>query len=136
MFDIWVNQRMQFTDEDRREALESAGAIIELALLARTSGVLFLDNRIEIYKDTLLKKGLRMAVDMVHADNIKEILQNYIIAGDYRGGALLRRIIIMEGIICLVNGEHPKLVYEILASRFGEDFFLEYEVYCKPILDL
>lgn len=136
MFDLWLSQRMQFNDTDRREAIEVAGTMIELLLVARKGGILSIEWRVESCNEPLLKIGLTMAVDMIDVETIKEILQNYIMAGDYRGGALLKRIIILDGILGLAVGENPRDLYRILASRFGEDFFPEYEKYCKPVLDL
>lgn len=135
MFDIWLSQRMQFNDADRREAIEVAGTMLELALVAKKNGILGLEERIVLCSDMFLKIGLTMIVDMVDPEQIKTILQNYIMAGDYRGGALLKRIVIMEGITGVYE-QAPRRLYDIFASLFGEDFFLEYERYCKPVLNL
>lgn len=136
MFDIWLSQRMQFNDKDRREAIEVAGTMLELLLVAKKNGILSTESRIESCNEMLLKIGLTMAVDMVDPVQIREILQNYIMAGDYRSGELLKRIIILEGVVGLAAGENPHSLYGRFASRFGEDFFLEYERYCKPVLNL
>lgn len=130
MFDIWVSGRMQFTDEDRRECLDTVATIIELVSNARKHSILAIEDEMQSIDDTLLRKGLAMAVDMRDPDYIRQTLQKFIIAGDYRGGALLKRIVIMEGIISIAMGENPTQTYNYtLAPLFGEDFLPEYERY-------
>ena len=76
-----------------------------------------------------------MAIDSWSAEDSREVLQNYIIAGGYKGKELLERILIMEGTISIINGNNAKVVCEKLAAYFGESFSPEYEKYFKLNFD-
>ena len=52
--------------------------LVRLSLIARKNGVLALENEIENIDDLFLKKGIRMAVDGMDAEHIKEILETLI----------------------------------------------------------
>lgn len=129
MFDIFLGQRLQFSDNDKRECLETAAIIIELSQLTRNAGILALETKINSLDSLFFKKAITFLVDGCSEGEIREILQNYIIYSNYKGKDLLQRILIMEGVVSLSNGHNPQMIYERLASYFGESFFFEYEKY-------
>ena len=75
----------------------------------------------------LLSKGLQLVVDGVKPEVVRNVLETYILAGDYRGRHLLERCMIMEGIIAIQKGIHPKVIKELLLAFLGEDGCRLYE---------
>jgi len=127
MFDYWVSDKMEFSARDKRECFDTVKMIVSLGEKVRKYGILELENEIPATDSILLKAAIRLIVDGVYADDIRKILQNYIVAGNYRGGELLNRILIMEGMLAVQQGSNPKFIREeLLASYFGEDFMPEY----------
>jgi len=130
MFDYWVSERMDFTTEDKRECFETAKIIVELAEKVRGGGVLALESEIDKMPDILLKKAIELFVDGVREDDIRKTLQNWIIAGNYRGRRLFKRLLITEGMLAIHNGCNPGFIRdEVLASYFGENMLPEYTAY-------
>jgi flagellar motor component MotA len=95
----------------------------------RQGGILSLEDY--PVDSTFLKTAIMLIVDGVHELEVKQIMQNWIISGNYRGRMLLKRILIMEGVIAIQQGSNPDYVYDLLASYFGEDFYPKYIEYCN-----
>jgi len=129
MFDNWLSSRMDFTTEDKRECLATAKLIVDLTQKARGGGLLALEEDVDALNDTLLKKAINLIVDGINQEDVRKILQNYIIVGNYRNRRLLKRILIMEGMLALQRGSSPIIILELLASYFGEGFQPEYMGY-------
>lgn len=70
----------------------------------------------------LLQKGLDLLLYGTEPLVLREILDNYILTGNYSGKELLSRILIRNGVLAIQMGEYPWVIREILASCFGEDF--------------
>jgi hypothetical protein len=68
----------------------------------------------------LLSKGLQLALDGIKSHTARTILELYIHTGNYTGKELLERCIILEGVLGILDGMHPKLLKELLLSFLGE----------------
>jgi len=131
MFDYWVSSRMEFSNEGKRTCFETAKLMINLAVRVRAGGLLALED--ESHKDKFLAIAVKLIVGGVHdEETVRRTMQNWIIAGNYRGRALLKRILIMEGIVYILHGYSAKIISEELASYFGEDLLPEYLEHCGP----
>lgn len=95
--------------------------ILSLAIKARHLGLLTLVKDIEETRSFLLKKGIQLIVDGVKPRTVRTILEFYILTGDYRGKELLERCLILEGVLAILKGVHPKVIKEILLALVGED---------------
>ena len=127
MFDYWVSDRMDFTTEDKRECFETAKIIVDLAEKVRESGLLALEREIDKMPDILLKKAIKLVVDGIFEEETRKILHNWIIAGNYRGRRLFKRLLITEGILAIQRGCSPGFIRDdTLASYFGENMLPEY----------
>ena len=132
MFDYWASDKMEFSAEDKRACFETAKTIVALCEKVRQGGILALEADIHSTDNAFLKMALQLIVDGVHHDEIKKMLENLIISGNYRGKELFNRILIMDGMLALQRGYNPAFVREaILASRFGEDLIPEYNKYLE-----
>ena len=130
LFDYWVSRRMEFTTEEKRECLETAKTIIDLAQKVRNGGIMALETEIDAVSDILLKKALRLIIDGIQEDEIRGILQTWIIAGNYRGRRLFKRLLILDGMMALQRGNAPEFIRNAtLASHFGEVMLPEYNKY-------
>jgi hypothetical protein len=94
--------------------------ILYLATKARNYGLLSLGKEAEESPSFLLRKGLQLALDGVKSHTARTILEVYIFTEDYTGKDLLERCIILEGVIGILEGIHPKLLKELLLSFLGE----------------
>ena len=129
-FDIWLSDRLKFGSEDKRDCFETAKKMVHITAIARKDGLTAAAEEVKEMHDIFLEIAVKLAVDGFSSQRIKTVMQNYIIAGNYRGGALLKRILVTETIMLIVHGYSPKQICEELASFFGEDFYKEYMAYC------
>lgn len=53
---------------------------------------------------------------------LREMLENYIIVGNYKDKELLERVLILEGILSIQMGDYPWVIREKLSSYLGEDY--------------
>lgn len=131
MYDWNFGKRINCCEEDKNECLELLNTIISLSKKAHQYGLLSLDSEINKYSSFLLNKGLQLLVIGTEPVLLREILENYIISGDYTGKGLLSRIIIMEGILAIQLGEYPWVIREKLSAYFGEDYSKNIEQYFR-----
>lgn len=128
IYDWEFRERCQCNDAEKNECMAVISNIISLAIKARHLGLLTLVKDIEETTSFLLKKGIQLIVDGVKHETVRTILEFYIFTGDYRGKALLQRCLILEGVLAILDGIHPKVIKEILLSLLGEDGNADFEV--------
>ncbi|MGD9235393.1 MAG: FliG C-terminal domain-containing protein [Desulfobacterales bacterium] len=119
-YDAEFCRQMRISDSEKDDCLTLVSDIIYLATSARNYGLLSLGKAAEESESFLLRKGLELALDGVISTTARTILELYIFSADYTGKALLERCIILEGVIGIMEGAHPKLLKELLLSFLGE----------------
>ena len=119
-YDAEFCQQIRVNDDEKRQCLTLIAEILSLANKGRNFGLLSLGKEAEESSSFLLRKGLELALDGVKSHTARMVLELYIHTGDYTGIELLQRCIILEGVIGILDGLHPKLLKEILLSFLGE----------------
>lgn len=119
-YDWQFSQKIKCGDEEKRQCMKLISDLINLSVIARRNGLLSLIQTAEESTSFLLKKGLQLVVDGVAPQIVRNVLENYILSGDFRGKALLERCIILEGVVAIQQGIHPKVTKELLLSFLGE----------------
>lgn len=119
-YDAEFCRQMRVSDSEKDDCLALISDIIYLATSARNYGLLSLGKEAEESESFLLRKGLELALDGVKSETARTILELYIFSADYKGKELLERCIILEGVIGILEGIHPKLLKELLLSFLGE----------------
>ena len=127
-YDWQFSQKIKCGDEEKRQCMQLISDLIDLSVMARRNGLLSLIQVAEESASFLLKKGLQLVVDGVAPQVVRNVLENYILSGDFNGKALLERCIILEGVAAIQQGMHPKVTKELLLSFLGE---AGYDVYQK-----
>jgi hypothetical protein len=119
-YDAEFCRQIRVNEDARRQCLALVSEILFLASKARNYGLLSLGQEAEESSSFLLRKGLQLALDGVKSHTARTILELYIFTGDYTGKNLLERCIILEGVMGVLEGMHPKLLKELLLSFLGE----------------
>ena len=119
-YDAEFCQQLRVSVEEKRQCFTRVSEILALAIKGRNFGLLSLGKEAEESSLFLLRKGLQLALDGVKSHTARIILELYILTGDYTGKELLERCIILEGVIGILDGMHPKLLKELLLSFLGE----------------
>lgn len=125
MLYTYIKQNYKFTNEDKKEAVKMMELIVEIAQTVRKNGLLFIDDKIPTYENPFLRTAMQFAVDACTPEFIEEILDKYIIFGDYTSKEMLELLLIKVGTIAIVNGENPSQIKERLKAFFGKDFIDE-----------
>ena len=126
-YDAEFCRQIRVSAEDKRQCLSLVSKILFLATNARNYGLLSLGKEAEETDSFLLGKGLQLALDGVKSQTARTILELYIFTGDYTGKDLLERCIILEGVMGILEGMHPKLLKELLLSFLGESGHIMYK---------
>ena len=121
------SQKIKCSIEEKRECLNLVSELIDLSKVARRNGLLSLVPYAENNSSFLLRKGLQLVVDGVNPQVTREILESYILSGDYSGKELLERCIVLEGVAAIQKGLHPKVAKEFLLSFLGEESYTVFE---------
>lgn len=119
-YDAEFCQQIRISDDKKGDCLKLISEIVYLATSARNYGLLSLGKEAEENESFLLRKGLQLALDGVKSTTARTILELYILTADYTGEDLLKHCIILEGVIGILEGMHPKLLTELLLSFLGE----------------
>jgi hypothetical protein len=126
-YDWQFSQKIKCDDEEKRECMQLIADLINLSIMARRNGLLSLIQVAEESSSFLLNKGLQLVVDGVSPQLVRNVLESYILSGDFEGKALLERCIILEGVAAIQQGLHPKVTKEFLLSFLGEDSYDFYQ---------
>jgi len=121
-------QKSKCSDREKHQCMKLVADLVNLSIMARRNGLLSLIQVAEQSSSFLLNKGLQLVVDGVTPQVVRNIMEGYIISGDYSGKDLLERCIILEGVTAIQQGLHPKVTKELLLSFLGED---NYDIYQK-----
>jgi len=119
-YDLEFAERIKCSEEDKRQCLKLVSNLLSLANKARNYGMLSLVVDADETASFLMKKGIQMATDGAKPQVVRSVLEFYILSGNYSGKDLLERCIILEGLLAIQEGLHPKLLKELLLSFFGE----------------
>jgi hypothetical protein len=119
-YDAEFCQQMRVSEDEKRQCLALVSEILTLATKGRNFGLLSLGKEAENSSPFLLRKGLQLALDGVKSHTARTILELYILTDNYTGKELLERCIILEGVLGILDGMHPKLLKELLLSFLGE----------------
>jgi hypothetical protein len=120
-------------EKEKRACLKRVSELLSLATSARHYGLLSLGKEAEEHNSFLMRKGLQLALDGVKSQTARTILELYIFTADYSGKDLLERCIILEGVIGILEGMHPKLLKELLLSFLGESGYAIYQDEYEPL---
>ena len=126
-YDWRFSQQSKCSNQEKRECLSLVSELIALSKVARRNGLLSLVPYAEENASFLLRKGLQLVVDGVNPQVTREVLESYILAGDYSGKELLERCIVLEGVAAIQKGLHPKVAKEFLLSFLGEESYTIFE---------
>ncbi len=127
-YDWYFGQKSKISDAEKRQCMSLVHDLINLSMMARRNGLLSLIQVAEETYSFLLKKGLQLIVDGVAPQLVRNVMESYIVSGDYEGKELLERCLILEGVAAIQQGLHPKITKELLLSFLGEN---SYEIYQK-----
>lgn len=125
----YSSEKIQCTNDEKKECLETINTILKLSEKTRKYGLLSLEDEASKNPDFLMRKGLLFVVDGIEPEFIREVLGTYIFAGNYVGKELLKRILVKEGVLLIQKGEHPLMIRERLTSFLGENYADEVEKY-------
>jgi hypothetical protein len=120
-YDLEFAQRIECSADEKRKCMKLVTDLLNMAHKARNYGMLSLAKDAEENSSFLLQKGIQLATDGAKAHVVRSVLEFYILSGNYSGRDLLERCIILEGILGIQEGLHPKLLKELLLSFFGEE---------------
>jgi hypothetical protein len=119
-YDLEFARKIECSEDEKRACMKTVSFLLNLAKKARTYGMLALAKEADETSSFLLRKGIQLATDGAKPEVVRSVLEFYILSGNYAGQELLERCLILEGVLAIQDGLHPKLLKELLLSFFGE----------------
>ena len=124
---IAMTNPIEFENEDLKDLYALIQELIQVAVEARTQGLLAIENHKTDY--FLLRKGIKLICSGTDPLIVEQILGKLVISGCYQGKDLAARLIIMDGIYGIQYGENPYRIHDLLTAWLGESFAVEYDEY-------
>lgn len=121
--------RFHFTSRDKRECFDTIANIIRIVYREKEIGRVNLEEEAYQTDNFFLKKALFLFVDKVAEATVSEILETYIVYGEYQSKELLEKMIIIDGISALFRNENPSIIEERLKAFVGEEMIDEYNAF-------
>lgn len=125
MKNLNISGIIKCSQEEKRECLDTLDKILEVSRKAHKRGLLALEDDACIISNKFFRKGLELLLYGMEPLALREILENYIIVGNYNGKELLERVLILEGILSIQMGDYPWVIREKLIPYFGENYLEE-----------
>lgn len=108
------------------ECLEIVKKICGLAVLARKKGILALGDAIG-NEGLFFKTMVEALLDSCERKSLETIYTAYLAAGNYHGREFLKNALIVNGLLLILEGEHPTHVVNGLQGWFGVKFAQTYK---------
>ncbi len=113
--------RLDCDREEKVQCVEIIDALIVLSEKSRRMGLLVLEDDIGLIDDAFLKKGLQLIVDGTDPEIVRNVLYTRMLASRLTGSALLRAVLILEGIMGIQAGDNPGILADKLSAFLGAD---------------
>lgn len=124
----YLTKRLQCSYKDKLECFEMVKYILDLANIARSSGIFALEEEINKNKmdSMFLKNGINLITDGIDPEYVRKYMEHYIASNNYKGKGFLNSIVIMEGVIAIQLGHTKYIIAQKLLSYFGIEFEKEF----------
>ncbi|MCL2851903.1 MAG: hypothetical protein FWE20_02540 [Defluviitaleaceae bacterium] len=122
MQNLMLQLHDRLLEADKEGCVPTVTRMIELAGLARSGGILELEAEIEEESNVFLRTGVELVVDGRDPEIVEHVMLNLMLAGNYSGTELLKRMIIATGVLKIQQGENPSMTALTLASMLGEEY--------------
>jgi flagellar motor component MotA len=121
MFELEIFEKAKCSLKEKEFLMELINYFVNLSEKAYREGLLSLEDDVENIDNFFLKKGLKLITNGTDPEIVRSILETYIYSSDLKGKELLEKMIILEGVLAIQSGDKPNIIFEKLASYFGED---------------
>lgn len=129
----YYTQRLQCSGEEKDACLETVAKLYRLRYQIRREGILLAEELAEREQDPFFRACLLdLAEVFSDSEELERRLTQYLLAGDYRGGAFLNAVLISRGFILLARYEYgeedfggkdwKELLGETLRGYFGVEY--------------
>ena len=122
LIDLHLDEKIKCSEEEQQECFKLAEKFVRMAERVRSQGMPVLEDELDSNLPYLMRTGLHLIIDGAEPALVDKLLTNYICSSTLKGKALLKRLIIREGILSLQRADTPRIMRMQLLSYFGEDF--------------
>lgn len=120
-YHIDLSSRLQTDDSGRDVLRQDIETVVGLATRARQDGLLALEDEIDGLKPVFLRLGVRLVVDGTDPDVITKTLEVALRAGGFEGTELVRRMLLLDGVLGIQAGANPTQLATMLSAYLGEE---------------
>lgn len=121
-----------FTKKEKDACFSIIEDLVECANIARKEGVLALEDYAWNHENYFLRMALSLVVDGTDPALVENILKTVIGSEEHKGSALLERVIISAGMLCVQQGMNPYTMKYKLYGYLGEDYLKANDIPKEP----
>jgi len=125
IMDLNLISKAQCGSKEKKGMIKLIAEIIALSNISRRRGLLALHEIVNKLSCDSLKIGIRLVVDGIDPEMIEETMLKMILAENLKGAELLKRLIIIEGVLSIYFGANSHIIKTKLFSMFGEKMLCE-----------
>ncbi|MCL2198114.1 MAG: hypothetical protein FWB80_04245 [Defluviitaleaceae bacterium] len=114
-----------FSNADKDACLPIIDMIIKSAEIARTKGIIALEEHALACENDFYSFGIALIVSGTDPELVKNILNTLVTYGNHKDQALLERLIITDGILSIQEGQNPRIIKAKLHCFLGEEYMKE-----------
>jgi flagellar motor component MotA len=113
-----------FTREEREACLSVVDKFSDLCTFARREGIFGMEELVQQESDAFVAFALALIIEGREPELVRHMLQTLTNSDGVTGAALLKRILITEGILAIQAGENKRTVELILLCHLGMEFLI------------
>ena len=119
MLKLMLKMNARFTPEDRKACEPSIDRVLQYAEIARTHGLLAVEDVLAREPDFFLRMSLEAIVDGADPDFVRKQMSYMILSSDATGAELLNMFVNAEGVQLIQDGMHPRYIQTMLGAMIG-----------------
>ena len=109
--DLALAAKAACSKEDQESLVPLIISLKEFGAQAKKRGLLSLEDELAGISDNFLKIGIQLIIDKTEPDVVRDILDSDIYYNESNGRALLRKIIIREGLLRIQAGDTSRNIF-------------------------
>lgn len=108
------------SQKDKEDCLSIISKMVSLSITAHQSGLLSLEAAMEDESSIFLQKGIELLLQGTKPSRLRSMMSNYIQASALGAGEILKRVVMLEGVLLIQEGAYPWDIRNELFSYLGE----------------
>jgi len=123
--ELYLLLKARCAKSEKNEIIKIIAEIVALNNISRRHGLISLSHTVKELSCDFIKVGIQMVLDAFSPEIVKETMLKTLYTGNFKGVELLKRLIIIEGVLSIQCGDSNYNIKTKLFAFLGEKSLLE-----------